>query len=135
MDMFGAYEQMNLFAMLLPVLEKTYDRYNPCKDKEIPEEAFAFALQRGSGFINGKERIRNCINSERTFDEKVAYIRHEYGTGCSSFSENDYQVHYFDVSPKGYIVTRVLSNGFHQCKFSWNKVTKKLEELVKAGVY
>ena len=96
----------------------------------IPQAAIDFVLTRGSGISQGKMRIYEQFQKQESTEKNVNFLKNEYGTGGSSdpIPESGY---WEDHDGKGI----TLKKGSFQLLLPWNKVTKRIGELIDADRY
>jgi N12 class adenine-specific DNA methylase len=97
----------------------------------IPIEALDEELTRHSGALSPKLRIYHHFEQLGTEDEHVKFLKNHYGQGGHSpFGDGDYWI---DNSAKGMTFTKGdLSNPDLTYTVPWNKVTKRIQELITA---
>ncbi len=95
-------------------------------EKSKEEQLIENVLLRGSGFVDGKKRIREMFNSDLTRAERVKAISKEYGIGGSCvnglWTDHDskgirFRLHEIDVF------------------LTWSKVEKRIHGLIQEGRY
>ena len=105
------------------------------------EMLFRKAVQHGSGFEGGKERIKKAVREYgRDFEALCKAVRKEYGIGgfCGDST-------WFDHDSRGFTVTDTESryddpeHGLWNCrkmyKYTWEQVVKKIIELIIMDEY
>ncbi|HEX3016236.1 MAG TPA: DEAD/DEAH box helicase [Caproicibacter sp.] len=92
-------------------------------------------LLQGSGVKDGKLRVYAWYQHQHSEKDTVDFIRHEYGTGGSSFTFSDGSAGEIQHDAKGIEIT----HGFHTAdpdfRLSWKSVSKQLHDLVLSGKY
>lgn len=99
-------------------------------DKALEEkfqEAITEDLKRGSGFVNGKERIRAMYEKDITKTERIKLLKDEYGIG-GYIIDGLMQSH----DSKG--ITIELETG-QKKSYTWNKIHDLILELINSGEY
>lgn len=96
----------------------------------LPQEAIDYVLTRGSGFSEGKFRIYEQFQKQETTDKNIAFLKNEYGVGGHSdaIPESGYWEQH---DGKGI----ELKKGETKVLLTWNKVAKRIDELIKADRY
>ena len=142
----GINLQLNLFTescippiKKLPSLEK--QKYNIEKQAEVVNTpAFSFnqniiddVLLEGSHFTNGKFRINRLFKEGYSTDDNIAFLKKEYGDGGGSVYNHDnlFEFH----SAKGIKLSYGLKDNAPELLLTWNKVEKRLKELVNTDTY
>jgi N12 class adenine-specific DNA methylase len=96
----------------------------------IPQAAIDYVLAHGSGVSQGKMRIYQQFQKQETADKNIAFLKNEYGTGGYSdpIPESGY---WEDHDGKGI----QLRKGDVKVLLPWNKVAKRIDELIAADRY
>ncbi|MBQ7714696.1 MAG: helicase, partial [Clostridia bacterium] len=96
----------------------------------LPQAAIDFVLTRGSGVSQGKMRIFEQFEKQETTEKNVAFLKSEYGTGGYSdpIPESGY---WEEHDGKGI----ELKKGDFKVFLPWNKVAKRIGELIAADRY
>ena len=96
----------------------------------IPQAAIDFVLTRGSGISQGKMRIYEQFQKQEPAEKNISFLKNEYGTGGSSdpIPESGY---WESHDGKGI----ELSKGAFKLFLPWNKVAKRIAELISADRY
>ena len=96
----------------------------------LPQAAIDFVLTRGSGVSQGKMRIFEQFEKQETTEKNVAFLKNEYGIGGSSdpIPESGYWEQH---DGKGI----ELKKGDFKVLIPWNKVAKRIGELIAADRY
>ena len=106
---------------------------NNFKRKGMSTEQVNFhsALERGSGFVEGKSRIYNMLTHCEDYKEVVTAIKDEYGTGgCThDFPTGRGSV---DYNSKG---LKVKPYDDTEYTYKWNEVAENIDEMIHFGEY
>ena len=94
---------------------------------ESEPDVFTTAIQRGSCFEHGKERILQAVNS-RSRKDFVLFLKKEYGIG--GWAGPGIPSVWFDG--KGFFIDRFTEN---EQKYTWEQVADKIYELVATEKY
>ena len=96
----------------------------------IPQAAIDYVLTRGSGVSQGKMRIYEQFKKQEPAEKNIAFLKNEYGTGGYSdpIPESGY---WEDHDGKGI----QLRKGDVRVLLPWNKVAKRIGELIAADRY
>lgn len=111
LDTFGerrdtGFEQMSLFPFQGSVLtekekqdikEGKYTCLNPKIEDSVPHDYIVSVLKRGTGFVDGKKRVYNIIQTEPAKSERVRQIRSEFGLGGAGWPLEGYGLHGYDT--------------------------------------
>ena len=96
-------------------------------DDEINEN-----LCGGSNFAGGRGRIYDFFSSEHTQQEKIHFLKDEYGTGGSSHALSGASGSFQNHSGKGISFKK---DNCTEIQMSWHNVAKRITELVRADKY
>ncbi len=90
-------------------------------------------LLEGSHFSNGKFRINRLFNESYSTEENIAFLKKEYGEGGGHVSNYDnlFEQH----NARGIKLSYGLKDDSPELLLSWNKVEKRLKELVNTDTY
>lgn len=89
------------------------------------------AIARGSGFENGRIRIRNFFSAHPDKNERIEMLKDEYGIGGWSHAINGYNRSHLHHDGKGIILTKD-DNELH---LTWGRVESIIDRLIKEGSY
>lgn len=92
-----------------------------------PLTKFQQALQRGSCFAKGKERIYSAA-LRLSFKDFVEYVKKEYGLGGFSFNDG-----FVDFNAKGMSMWKWRSDD--RSSYSWTEVAKGIKQLIAIDNY
>ena len=92
------------------------------------EELIAKHLCRGSGFVDGKYRIKTYINANQRMSEFPKWLAKEYGIGGASFMGEGYS-----CNAKGLEIYRRSDD--KRIHFTWPQVAARIIELHSKGLY
>ena len=97
---------------------------------EIPQAAIDYVLASGSGVSQGKLRIYEQFQKQETADKNIAFLKNEYGIGGRSdpIPESGFWEQH---DGKGI----ELRKGDTKVLLTWNKVAKRIGELIAADRY
>ena len=96
------------------------------------DEINATLIKRNSGYRDGQFRIYDFFTQQHTAKEKEDFLKHEYGIGggnnaiSGNFRSNE------DHDGKG---IRLKKPFCKEIQLPWNKVVKRIDNLVKTGRY
>ena len=129
--------QLNLFTNNLSV-EEQINWINEAEVENTP--AFSFnqnliddVLLEGSYFTNGKFRIYRLFKESYSTDDNIAFLKKEYGEGGGSVYKHDNLFEWH--SAKGIKLSYGLKDNAPELFLTWNKVEKRLKELVNTDTY
>lgn len=90
-------------------------------------------LLEGSHFSNGKFRINRLFKESYSTEENIAFLKKEYGEGGGHVSNYDnlFEQH----NARGIKLSYGLKDDSPELLLSWNKVEKRLKELVDTDTY
>ena len=90
-------------------------------------------LLEGSHFSNGKFRINRLFKESYSTEENIAFLKKEYGEGGGHVSNYDnlFEQH----NARGIKLSYGLKDNSPELLLSWNKVEKRLKELVNTDTY
>lgn len=91
-------------------------------------DAIITDLKRGSGFENGKKRIRAMYERNITKKQRIELLKKEYGTGGYGSPDGISQRH----DSAG--ITIILKTG-EKRHYSWEKIHDLILELISQGQY
>ena len=98
----------------------------------ITEDEIYENLRRGSGVSAGKERIVEFFRSSHTLQEKMDFLKNEYGTGGRSHALSGARGSGEWHDAKGIKLEK------ENCKdifLNWNQAAKRIQNLVESGRY
>lgn len=98
----------------------------------ITEDEIDEALSGGSGFSGGTKRIYSFFQEQHNLEEKAAFLRKEYGIGGHSHALSNSTHSSADHDSKG---IRYTKRNCPVVKLSWEKVAKRIEDLVRKDHY
>ncbi len=96
----------------------------------IPQAAIDYVLVRGSNVSQGKMRIYEQFQKQETSDKNIAFLKNEYGIG--GYSDPIPESGYWEQHDGKGIELR---KGDAKVLLSWNKVAKRIGELIAADRY
>lgn len=126
------------------ILQRLQDLEIPRKDfisnmMEIPnikgfitEDEMDENLRRGSGIYDGKKRIYNFFNENKSLQERAEFLKKEYGTGGRSHALSGARGSSEWHDAKGIKLEK------EHCKDSflnWNQVAKRIQTLIESDRY
>lgn len=133
------FEGMRLLGMLPALGEQLSIEIDEMAEEKSPafsftQEIIDHALAKGSSFKHGKFRIYSYFIQGHTTKERADFLKKEYGTGGRSTilagtgigEEHD---------AKGLKLHRGYAETAPQLLLPWNKVAKRIDELIAAGRY
>ncbi len=98
------------------------------------QEIIDYALTRGSGMQNGKYRIYSYFMQGHTVQERVEFLKKEYGIGGRSdilAGTGIGEMH----DAKGLKLNQGYKEDSPKILLKWNKVAERISELIKVGRY
>lgn len=98
----------------------------------ITEDEIDEALSGGSGFSGGSKRIYSFFQEQHDLEEKAAFLRKEYAIGGHSHALSNSTHSSADHDSKG---IRYTKRNCPVVKLSWEKVAKRIEDLVRKEHY
>lgn len=98
------------------------------------QEIIDYALTGGSNFRESKMRIYNQFENSLSSDENIKFLKNEYGWGGSSSIHIGTNVG-IDYNGKGITLNRGYGDEAPKILLPWNKVEKRISELIKADRY
>ncbi|MCI8792278.1 MAG: N-6 DNA methylase [Eubacterium sp.] len=133
------FEGMRLLGMLPALGEQLSIEIDEMAEEKSPafsftQEIIDHALAKGSSFKHGKFRIYSYFIQGHTTKERADFLKKEYGTGGRSTilagtgigEEHD---------AKGLKLHRGYAEVAPQLLLPWNKVAKRIDELIAVGRY
>ena len=96
----------------------------------VPQAAVDYVLTRGSGVSQGKMRIYEQFQRQETTDKNVNFLKNEYGIG--GYSDPIPESGYWEQHDGKGIELR---KGDSKILLPWNKVAKRIGELIAADRY
>lgn len=98
------------------------------------QEIIDYALQGGGNVQHSKMRIYNQFEKSLSSQENINFLKNEYGWGGSSSIHIGTRVG-IDFDGKGIKLRRGYGENAPQIIIPWNKVEKRISELIKADRY
>lgn len=98
------------------------------------QEIIDYALQGGGNVHQSKMRIYNQFENSLSSQENIKFLKNEYGWGGSSSIHIGTRVG-IDYDGKGIKLRRGYRENDPQIVIPWNKVEKRISELIKADRY
>ncbi len=98
----------------------------------ITEDEVLESLSRGSGVDRGKERITKFFKETHTFQEKVNFLKDEYGIGGHSHAVSGAMGSDEWHDAKG---LKLQKNDCNDVFLTWSSVTKHIDELFSKNLY
>ena len=98
------------------------------------QEIIDYTLQMGSNFHESKMRIYNHFEQSLSTQENIKFLKQEYGWGGSSSIHIGTQIG-IDYDGQGIKLHRGYENDAPKITIPWNKVEKRISELIKAERY
>ncbi len=123
--------------LLLPTYDNQFQLFGndeKVASLPIPQAAFDYILGCGSGFSEGKMRIYRYFTEQHTKDERLAFLKNEYGTGGGSDAIPG-SGYWGNHDSKGIEITDHYSNPPRRIIFKWNEVEKRLSDLIRLDRY
>ena len=106
------------------------------KDKKfvLPQEAIDYVLCRGGDYSQSKLRIYEQFSKQESKEKNIAFLKSEYGTGghSNALPESGYWEQH---DGKGIKVYKGIGDEQKSVLLPWNKVEKRIGELIKADRY
>ena len=98
------------------------------------QEIIDYALQLGSNMEESKMRIYSQFEQDLSRDENIKFLKQEYGWGASSSIHIGTRIG-ISYDSKGIKLYRGYDENAPQILMSWNKVEKRISELIKLDRY
>lgn len=117
-------DQMQILSMIEADNEQTI----------FTQEAIDTALQSGSHFADGKYRIYNQFEQSLSSEANIKFLKHEYGDGASSSIHIGTNIG-IEFNAKGVTLYRGYGDDNQKLFLTWNKVEKRIGELIKLDRY
>ena len=98
----------------------------------ITEDEMDENLRRGSGISDGKKRIYNFFNENKSLQERAEFLKKEYGTGGHSHALSGARGSNEWHDAKGIKLEK------ENCKdifLNWNQAAKRIQTLIESGRY
>ena len=116
--------------------DEEYNYKKPKQEADVPEEYIKYILKMGTGYEDGKFRVKEYIEDYSKKDA-IKHIQKEYGVGGCGWPIKGYGVHGYDTVgvTKGIKVLWRDEEGEKEGVISWNVVYKNLKELIETYEY
>lgn len=112
-----------------------FDTFSESQE-DLIEQYLKKAVQRGSGFVDGKQRIAKLYADNLTATERAARIKAEYGLGGALWcTENGCGLSGYDTFGNGLKIIWKDNNKENEKIFSWGYVEKVIGNLIATGEY
>ncbi len=98
------------------------------------QEIIDYALQGGGNVQESKMRIYNQFENSLSTEENIKFLKNEYGWGGSSSIHIGTRIG-IDYNGKGITLSRGYKDDSPTITLAWNKVEKRIRELIKADRY
>ncbi|RKI38487.1 hypothetical protein D7V86_19600 [bacterium D16-51] len=150
LDSFGekretVYEQVSLFSFHDSVLtdkerqeivDGKYTYLDPKTEDSVPHDYIVSVVKRGSGFIDGKKRIYEVMQTELSKSERIKQIKKEYGQGGAGWPLEGYGLHGYDTfHGKGIRFQWRDEEGEKEGYASWNTIEGVIAALILTEDY
>lgn len=150
LDSFGekretVYEQVSLFSFHDSVLtdkerqniaDGKYTYLDPKIEDSVPHDYIVSVVKRGSGFVDGKKRIYEIMQTELNKSERIKRIKKEYGMGGAGWPIEGYGLHGYDTfKSKGIRFQWRDEEGEKEGYASWNTIEGVIAALILTGDY
>lgn len=132
------YHKVDNIYQRLKELEISRKKYST-NIKEIPnlkvfitEDEIFSSLARGSGMSGGKERIAEYFKETHTLEEKVKFIKHEYGIGGGTHAVSE------AIGSRIWYDAKGIKLGKKNCEdvfLTWSSVAKHIDEMLSKNLY
>lgn len=99
-------------------------------DKNKFEEAITEQLLKGSNFQGSKDRIKKFFKSNSSKDERVSFLKKEYGVGGSA---GTYLRAYHDS--KGKKITLNIKGELVTKPYTWWEIEERIDRLIRRKMY
>ena len=103
----------------------------------VPEEEIRRALQAGSGFSGGIDRITAWFSQQHTEAESAEWLKKEYGTGGRSWEFLSGARGWLDYDASGFSIRSRAGEGQPEqsCRLKWSEAAQRIRVLVETGQY
>ena len=127
----------NMTAFLRPRLTFTAtEPVQPPEKRFITQDEIDLELSDGGRVAGSRDRIFRYYQESRTLKERITFLKNEYGIGGHSHAMGGADNAWEDHDGKGIKLTRGgLANPYDQVLLKWDKVAKRIGELIAAGRY
>lgn len=107
---------------------------NPVLETYNPIEDYA---RRGSGFRGGKERIRNFFSQNSNLQDRISFLKKEYGVGgFGSPGKKPFYIHSGDYNAKGHIIQYYNENLENiEMRISYSELAKVIQTMIEEDRY
>ena len=124
----------------LPTVEEQIEMLAEAEDEKssafvISQEDIDSVFLRGSGFQNGKYRIYRQFQKNEDSKSNIDFLKKEYGTGGGTHYFPDGMQGHTWHDGKGIAIEKYGSSANPDLVLSWEKVEKRLRELIKNDRY
>jgi len=103
--------------------------------ESIETEMIEKVLLHGSGFVGGKERIKNFVLNASSISELAKQIKTEYRFGGWITSKEDGQVHWIWHDDEHFNIKWMNGNEEYETTITWVKVAQVIKRMVERGIY
>jgi len=132
-----SYVQASLFDTLnqgSSTFKYTY--MSPKKELTVPHEYVVDVMKRGTGFVNGKQRVCDIFQSISEPSQRAKQIKKEYGLGDAGWPLDGYGLHGYDsFKAQGLRFLWRDAEGEKEGYVSWSAVEREIGALIMMGEY
>ena len=125
--------------LLFPTVEKQLEIIEEVTDNsqgfELSQQDIDYVLVFGSNVVDGKYRIYDFFNEKHSVSEKAEFLKDEYGLGGASVFFADGMRGYVGFDGSGMKISKYQSISRPDIVLNWNKVQKRIGELIQEGRY
>ena len=127
----------NMTAFLRPKLTFTAtEPVQPPEKRFITQDEIDLEFADGGRVAGSRDRIFRYYQESHTLNERISFLKNEYGIGGHSHAMGGADNAWEDHDGKGIKLTRGgLANPYDQVLLKWDKVAKRIGELIAAGRY
>jgi len=115
---------------LQSILEQTA-KEKAAKSNIINSEELDNAIKRGTGFVDGKQRVIEFYKTNPSKAEAVEFLKKEYGLGGATHYFTDGTRGGYSTDSKGF---KLSQNGESNI-YSWGEIDKHIRNLIENGTY
>jgi len=113
-----------------------YTYLNPKKELHVPHDYVVDVIKRGTGYVDGKQRVYDMYQSILEPSERAKQIKEEYGLVGTGWLLEGYGLHGYDsVKTQGIRFLWRDEEGEKEGYVSWSAVEREIGALIMMGEY